>query len=55
MRRLVQANQAEYKYILNCSFQGTVLHNKNRIPNRFLVLKRPEHTRSHPEHEGKDG
>ncbi len=24
-------------------------------PKRFLVPMRPEHTRSHPEHDGKDG
>jgi hypothetical protein len=37
-----------------CSFQGTGLK-KTRNLESFLVPERPEHTRSHPEHEGKDG
>ena len=37
-----------------CSFQGTGLK-QNQKPESFLVPERPEHTRSHPEHEGKDG
>ena len=38
-----------------CNWQEIGLRSYVRAIMEILVLERPEHTRSHPEHEGKDG